>query len=37
MARHRCACTECDCKFNVDTAYGDVCKWCGRGEHREEK
>ena len=37
MARHRCECPDCECKFNVDPAYGNVCKWCERGEHREEK
>ncbi|KKM79504.1 hypothetical protein LCGC14_1349160, partial [marine sediment metagenome] len=37
MPKQRCACPECDCKFNVNPAYGDVCKWCERGEHREEK
>jgi len=33
--KKRCACG-CGCKFNTVVGYGDVCKYCESGEHREE-
>ena len=33
--KKRCVCG-CGCKFNTVVGYGDVCKYCESGEHREE-
>lgn len=35
MSSKRCACSVCDCKYNTAAGYGDVCKYCEGGDHRE--
>lgn len=35
MLTKRCACSVCACKYNTTVGYGDVCKYCESGDHRE--